>query len=409
MNAKTTTLVEHEEIARDGPISSKDLAYLERYTPNVLKHKNGNLSTSNFVGIITTPTRLVVEILPKIDLSSVDDAGLSNTREVFLRMLRRSRWMPRHASHSLIRDLRNFPMHKFFIRQFLQNLTQLAHKGLARKYVLAEDNLPYLRGRMLLHEQVRVNHTNMAKFYVAYSEFSVNRPVNRLIASALHQLDSLVDYGESRKLLNKLKVMFADVPRSHDVIADWSSHSVDRSMRHYANAMRWIGLFLFDRGLATFAGKHSNLSLLFPMERVFEDFVTDSLRRYQSHYSRRSQHPQRPLISSDHKPMFVTKPDIALMKGKNVQFILDAKWKKIDQAKPDEKFKISQPDLYQLYTYGKRYDCRAVVLIYPRSNDFTSTLRFRFFDDLRIICYPFCVETPAKSVDDLVNQLSSAY
>ena len=60
---------------------------------------------------------------------------------------------------------------------------------------------------------------------------------------------------------------------------DWRRHRLDRSMRHYEPVMQWVGLFLFNRGLTTFVGRHVNLSLLFPMEEVFEDFFTRNFRR----------------------------------------------------------------------------------------------------------------------------------
>lgn len=400
MGFRSTVLVEHQPITVGDQISPKDAQYLRNLAPEILKFKGGELATSNFVGILTTPSGLVIEILPKIDFASIDESGAPRSREVFLKMLRRSRVMPRKTSNSLIRDLRNFPMLTFFIRQFLQSLTNLVHEGLARKYVLTEGNLPYLRGRMLFNQQIRDNHSDKAMYYVAYSELSENRPVNRLIVSTLHRLDSIVDYSDNRKLLNNLKVMFADVPPSQNVMADWQSHSVDRSMRHYTNIMQWIGLFLFNRGLSTYAGKHSNLSLLFPMEKVFEDFVTDSLKRHQSHYAVRSQQPQQYLANLNQEPRFTTRPDIALMKNNAVQYILDAKWKRINLDKHD--FAISQSDLYQLYTYGKRYDCKAVVLVYPKSREFNRALQFRYFDDLPLVCYPFDVENPNHSVEDLV-------
>ena len=52
-------------------------------------------------------------------------------------------------------------------------------------------------------------------------------------------------------------------------------------MRHYDTVMPWVGLFLFGHDLATFAGSHVNRALLFPMEEVFEDFVTAAVRRHQ--------------------------------------------------------------------------------------------------------------------------------
>ena len=403
MSFRTTELVEHQPIVADDKISPEDIRYLRSFATEFLKFKGGELAASKYVGILTTPSGLAIEILPKIDFASTDDPGPSRSREVFLKMLRRSRVMPQKTSNSLIRDLRNFPMLTYFIRQFLHSLTNLVHEGLARKYVLSEGNLPYLRGRILFNEQVRINHTNEAMYYVSFSELSENRPVNRLIVSTLHRLDSIVDYGDNRKLLNNLKVMFADVPASQNVMADWQRHSVDRSMRHYTNVMQWIGLFLFNRGLSTYAGKHSNLSLLFPMERVFEDFVTDSLKRYQSHYAVRAQQPQQNLTILNQEPRFTTKPDIALMEDETVRVILDAKWKRIDQCRPDKNFYVEQSDLYQLYTYGKRYDCKAVVLIYPKSGEFNRALDFRYFDDLRLVCYPFDVEDPHHSVESLIS------
>ena len=71
--------------------------------------------------------------------------------------------------------------------------------------------------------------------------------------------------------------------------ATGNSTGVDRSMSHYDAVMQWVGLFLFGRGLTTFAGKHVNQTLLFPMEEVFEDFVATCFRRYQRQFSVREQ------------------------------------------------------------------------------------------------------------------------
>ena len=72
-------------------------------------------------------------------------------------------------------------------------------------------------------------------------------------------------------MLRELTAAFAGVPQAVNLHGDWRKHRVDRSMRHYGPVMQWVGLFLFNRGLSTFAGRHVNLSLLFPMEEVFED------------------------------------------------------------------------------------------------------------------------------------------
>ena len=250
------------------------------------------LRATNYVGILTTQRGRAIEILPKIDLAlgANDTEDNQETRRVFLEMLRVWRGL-RHAElpPSSIRSLKRFPMLEAFVFLFLHNLAHLARHGLARRYVPVEDNLPYLRGRLLFREQLRENLTNRARFFVAHDEFNANRPANRLIRSTLGRLRRSVRNDANRQLLRELSDAFSDVPRSTDPATDWRRHSVDRTMQHYKPVMAWVRLFLFGEGLATYRGKHENQSLLFPMEEIYEDFVTHSFRRWQNEYGVRAQ------------------------------------------------------------------------------------------------------------------------
>ncbi len=295
-----------------------------------------------------------------------------------------------------------------FIRQFLHNVKILARGGLARRYVPVEENLPHLRGRILFRGHIRHNLTNQARFFVAHDELSVNRPANRLIHKALAMLRPQVQNSANRQLLRELSAAFADVPETANPQADWQKHRVDRSMRHYGPVMQWVGLFLFRHGLATFAGRHANLSLLFPMEQVFEDFVTHSFRRHQNEYQVRAQGPIKAFAEFEGQEAFFTKPDISLTDRNGVKFILDAKWKRINPDSDDLKHGVSQADIYQLYAYGKRNKCRAVALVHPKTRSFTAPLRYRLNlenDDLTLLCLPFDITRPKESVRCALDQL----
>ena len=323
-------------------------------------------------------------------------------------MLRCWRGLGEALPESGIRAMPRFPMLDVFVRQFLLNVNALARTGLARRYVPAEENLLYLRGRLLFRDQLRANLSNGAQFFVAHDELSVNRPANRLIHTALARLASAIRSDENALLLRTVRAAFADVPESANPYADWDRHHVDRSMRLYAPVMQWVGLFLFNRGLTTFAGQHANVSLLFPMEQVFENFVTHSFGRHQRRYRVAAQHPRKKLAMIDGKGAFTTKPDIALKDGERVRFILDAKWKDIEGFGDDVRHGIDQADMYQLYAYGKRYQCDAVALVYPRTGRFRSELRYRFFDGLPLICLPFDVTRPQDSVRQSLRSLSES-
>ena len=399
------TVREHEKL-RPGPtISATDITELGGFARKVLKRRDGDLAASNHVGIVTTSSGAVLEILPKIDLD--DDPGYERTRQIFLRMLRRWRGLGTPLRPSDIRALSRYPMLEVFVRQFLERVTELARHGLAKRYVTVEENRSRLRGRIVFARQIRENAANQARFYVAHDELTVNRAANRLIHSALLRLAPRVRDRDNRQMLRQALVCLEDVPPAPDVQADWRRHHVDRSMPHYRAVMQWVGLFLFNHGLATFSGPHTNLSLLFPMEQVFEDFVTDSFRRYQQRYTVTTQRPQRSIATIDDRPAFMMKPDIVLLRGNRAVFILDAKWKRLDTTWDYPRHRIDQGDLYQLHAYGNRYNTDAVALVYPRNHTFTGTLQYRFFDGRPLLAIPFDVTRPETSTERAVQALET--
>ena len=382
-----------------------------KYRP-VLTLKNGQLHAGNYVGVIETRRGTVLEILPKVDFVDHDE---ERTRQVFLRMLRTWRGLrAAQFNETGISALRHFNMLDVFTRLFLANLVLLTQRGLARHYHSVEDNLPRLRGRIRFPQHIRRNVANRARFYVAFDEFTADRPVNRLIHSAIHKLRSIT-HPDNRQLLHRLRICFSEVPRSERPEVDWERHRIDRSMRHYDAVMAWVGLFLFNHGLATFSGKHVNQALLFPMEEVFEDYVADGFRRHQRGYRVRTQGPQKAFTRIGGVDAFHMKPDIALVcrRSGEVRFVLDAKWKEIDGDGKDPKHGISQGDVYQLYSYGRKFGCATVALIYPRTAKFDSPrhLRYEFNDKvdgqgLELFCFPFDVVRPDESVREIMRRMT---
>ena len=363
----------------------------------ILALRDGQLHARNHVGIIETLHGTVVEILPKVEFLSGDDP---ETRRVFLDMLRAYRGT-RFAqfNQTSINALRQFNMLDVFIRLFLDDLVRLTQRGLARHYQSVEDNLPCLRGRIQFAEHIRRNATNGARFYVGFDEFTADRPVNRLIHTTIHRLRA-VALPDHRQLLHQLGICFADVPLSTRPDVDWQRHRIDRSMRHYETVMAWVGLFLFNHGLATFAGEHVNRALLFPMEKVFEDFLVDAFHRHQTQYQVWAQGPQRKFAKGDSSAAFRMRPDIALMRGADIRFVLDAKWKQ----------DFVQGDIYQIYSYGRKFGCPAVALIYPSTKEFQCPLRYEFNDSVRgqpltLWCCPFDVVRPQDSVKRILKHL----
>lgn len=413
------TVKEYENLTTlEPPLTNEVLSDLKQFAIDNQRDNQGNprpvlqlvnsndLHAQNYVGIITTRKGTVLEILPKIDLSGDEDN--KRTKEIFLNMLRTWRGLNEaQFSQSNINALPRFNMLEAFIRLFLDNLVALTRRGIARHYQSVEDNLSCLKGRLLFPQHLRINLANQARFYVRYDEFSADRPANRLINSAIHKLMPIVRQPQNQQLLYQLRLCFDEIPLSRQWQVDWDKHRIDRTMQHYNSVMQWVGLFLFGHGLTTFQGKHVNQSLLFPMEEVFEDFVTCHFRKHQDQFSVKPQGPQEPLAQLNGKvDAFQMKPDITLSSS-DKRFILDAKWKRINENANDPKRGIIQADMYQLYSYGKKYGCEKVALIYPRTDEFKNHFHYRFDDKLSLFCFPFDVERPKKSVDEIISSLQN--
>ncbi|MYD62332.1 MAG: hypothetical protein F4W91_14940 [Gemmatimonadetes bacterium] len=412
---------EHEELKglnQDELRDLKDFALENRtdgegnYRP-VLELKNNRLYAQNYVGIIETRKGTVLEILPKVDFAEGEDT--EKTKQVFFKILRDWRGFKSLAqfNQSHIDAVRRFNMLEVFVHLFLNNLVLLTQRGLARHYQSEEDNQPYLRGRILFPQHIRENVANRARFYVGYDEFSANRPANRLIHSTIRKLMGSVRQPRNQQLLHQLRISFSDIPQSSHLKSDWDRHQVDssdRSMHHYDEVMQWVGLFLFGQGLTTFAGRYVNQTLLFPMWEVFEDFVAASFRRYQEDFFLYKQRPQKPLACIGGKGVFYMKPDISLTKQDkqdDVKFILDTKWKRINGEGSDPKHGISQADMYQLFAYGKKYGCKQVALVYPKTEQFQEMLRYKFDAKLSVYCVPFDVTEPKCSVKKILKDLNN--
>lgn len=417
------TIREYEQFAVGQGLDQHDLEDLKAfahgnagtgYQPVFHFGPTGRLHASSYVGMVTTKRGTVVEILPKVDLGGGADADHEQTREAFLGMLRAYRGLERAATlpPGTIRALRGFPMLEVFVRLFLENVHLLVRGGLARRYVATEGNLPFVRGRIVFRHHLRENQIDRSRFYVEHDELSPNRPANRLIRTTLDRLRPIVRNERNRRLLADLKRAFRAVPAAQDPRADWRSHCIDRSMQDYGRVMQWVNLFLFNRGLATWSGRHVNQSLLFPMEDVYEDFVTNCFRCHQVEFQVVAQGPPKHIASISGKPQFATRPDISLRKPSGtIRFILDAKWKHIGKGGPNPIHGITNSDIYQIYAYGKLHGCQAVALVYPRNQSFTKPRAVRFFDGLKLVCLPFDVgsrEASRVSVLRALHALATA-
>ncbi|MBT2916951.1 McrC family protein, partial [Vibrio anguillarum] len=107
----------------------------------------------------------------------------------------------------------------------------------------------------------------------------LDRPANRLLHSALDKLRSISRNASNQKQLQELCFVFDEVPVSGNYKSDFACLRLDRGMSHYQTALAWTKLILDGFSPQTMRGDHRAISLLFPMEKVFEDYVAKVLAK----------------------------------------------------------------------------------------------------------------------------------
>lgn len=337
--------------------------------------KGGFLQAQNYVGIIQTKSGDSLEILPKIHDNDNDnnEKAVENSKKILLRMLKTLKNHPfKNINIANLKSL-NLPLLEIFISMFLDEVSKLIKIGIKSDYVELEDNLKFLKGKLKISEQIRKNIVHKERFYVCYQEFSTDRAENRLIKSTLEFLYRCSKSSKNQRLIREYLFVFDEISSSSDINADFNRLKLNRQTKHYEQALLWSKIFLQNKSFSPYKGSEIAFALLFDINKLFESYVGNFIKK--KFLDAKLQHSGKHLIE---KPRgFMLKPDIFIRHQKR-NYIADTKWK-IVKSKDD----ISQADLYQLYAYGKKYECNKLYLIYPRiSGADQKAMKFRYENDM---------------------------
>ncbi|MCF7482933.1 McrC family protein [Vibrio sp. J1-1] len=359
------------------------------------------IQVKNYVGVLFTPTGEHIEVLPKVGSKQKDSKlSVEESREMLLMMLQHLGSFRHVSTNQANIASKKMPLLEVFISQFLQAVNSLVKKGLKSDYVTQVENLNYKKGKLLTAQQVKHNLVNKHKFYVDYDEYLINRPVNRLIKTALHKLTRYAMLASNQKLLRELQFAFAEVPESKFIKQDINAVKLDRGMLDYQVPLAWAKLIVDGFSPLSMKGDHGAISLLFPMEAVFESYVVSVLRsELPDGVELTSQACFEYLVKHNELSQFQLKPDLLITSPGGSKIVLDTKWKLIDLE--EYHYGISQADLYQMFAYGQKYlgGKGDLFLIYPAHEDFTKPIEhsFNFSDDLRLWVVPFISDLQGKS------------
>lgn len=350
------------------------------------------LRLDGYVGVIQTPCGTTVEVLPKHMDAEAPEAAPACRR--LLRKLIQSFFdVPSREVGAASLETFKLPLHEWLMQRFVEELDRIVQRGVRFSYQRVEDELPFLRGQLNVVAQLRQPPGRAHHFQIRHDVFTPDRPENRLLRAALERVRKMTQQPDTWRLAQELSVRLADIPISTQIEADFKAWRNDRLVAHYQAARPWCELILRQLMPLAVHGSTQGMSLLFSMDKLFERHVAAWLRnRLDSACRIRTPAASEYLCRQGGEQMFRLEPDILVERGPQRKWVLDVKWKVLDETDRDGKYGVSQADLYQLFAYGHKYMGGAgdMALIYPMSPKFRQPLQpFSFSDELRLHVLPF--------------------
>ena len=238
---------------------------------------------------------------------------------------------------------------------YARTLETTLARGLLRSYRPEEDRLIALRGRMDTSAQFRQAGVALP-VACRYDEYTSDIAENRYLKAAtlLALRVPRIDPEDRRRLLQQVASL-------EDVADDFvRADHLDRIPTtrlnvHYQPALQLARLLLENLTLADRRGQHAASSFVVDMNRLFENFVTQRLRRaLRGHLEVRDQ------VNShlDTRRQVPIRPDLMFRSQGHEVYVADIKYKLTDDAR------ARTSDYYQLLAYTTALDLPEGVLIY---------------------------------------------
>lgn len=380
-------------------LSKKELDLIRKLNKKLFVNSDGEkglfnlisqdrIKAKQYVGIFRVGD-LTIEVLPKIFKVKDKDLTENENSDIRKNLLYMLSYVKKLSIHET--DIANLnkidSLFEVIVYLFAKNLLSLLKKDLNRSYVRVRNNENFLKGKLLLKEQIKYNYINKAKFYCEYDEFLDNNLLNQIFKSTITNLLKFTKNNETSKLLSSCNFILQDITL-RKIYFHECNVKFNRLNVMYEDSFNLAKLLLFGNSTNLSSSDIDSFSLMFDMNKLFEEFIGEFIKRnfgdkFEVKTQKSSEFVFKEKINQNFSK-FQLKPDIYL-KDKETDniLIIDTKYKKLNKS--DNNYGVSQSDIYQMVMYGLRYfdketsynsDIKLdyslkkrVILLYPEYND----------------------------------------
>ena len=288
------------------------------------------IQARNYVGLVKTPAGTNIEILPK---TLGEEESSAKARDLLLKMIAVASDLAIPEKDASLGS-HEAPLIDALIKRFLDQTNDLVHKGLRRDYQRTASTRPYIRGRLNISKQMRQPVSKLETFHIEFDLYSIDTPENRLIKLALEKALKLSASSDNQRMAKELLPAFGQATYPNDIQHEFSRWRDRRDMVHYRPLKPWVELLLKNFSPMLYQGQWQGISMLFPMEQLFEKYVGFCLRKQlPRRYKITERASSKYLVTHDGDGWFQLKPDFLVStEGGNIS-VLDAKWKLLNSRR----------------------------------------------------------------------------
>lgn len=257
---------------------------------------------------------------------------------------------------------------ELIIQLFTNQCKKLLQQGLVKSYQSHQETIPFLKGKLLLQEQIKNQSKFNLQFACEFDEFTENIIENQIIFYVLSKCYHLTSSYHRKSTIQKIiHQMDAEIELRPIGIEDFKKIQYTRLNSHYKKPHELAKLILRDLGLFDFKKQSASFVVPYfiPMYQVFEDFLTQLFDDdyYDLSINKQVNSPAWKVNGStrDIKPDIITYNTKSPKKGAEVS-IIDAKYM------VGSKFGENKED-YQIAFYLNDYKKKVGYAILPLSHD----------------------------------------
>ncbi len=366
---QATQIKEYSEI-KENELDSCNLDKLQAYLKcqnldSALKVTRHGIKAKSWVGVIKYKN-LYLEILPKlISADANNDNKISeDERSIILKnliyMLSYTKKLDIKTNDNAKLSIEKNSFIEILIREFATSLFESLKRFTPKRYVREEENLNYLKGKIKFSENIRYNCTNQAKFYCEYDEFSENNLLNQLFLFVSTCLYNISNSSYNKKTLKFIINYYSDISFVRFDKFKVRKIKLTRNQELFKKPFKLAKMFVEQTSVDLSKNKFENITLVWDMNKLFEEFIYEILKR-QTSLSVSAQKGKRLLKNVDSK-IRNTYVDILITKPQKI--VVDTKYKELQSIKD-----FDNKDAFQVITYCLLHNTNKAVLIYPKFNN----------------------------------------